>query len=272
MAGAATQGCCREEPLGLGSGLLIPCPQPGSSPGTCTGMGMPRWQTPVLPTAIPSLCQGSAWQSQGGDSSILDATHWGQEPKHFYLPESNADSPTALAGWGQLQPDRPLSSHRAHRGQGTTLGKPADTHTAPHGSRLPHGFPLVSCRKPVPGLPSASIPLLWHSRAAGIHLHSIPMLAAPHQHQGRATCWGRAITQSDWGNDPRREVPLAREQQLSCSGTWGSPCPGSRDGTAGWAALEWQQRCCSRIQAGSVPAQTQQGWHRSLTSILEDRG
>lgn len=246
-------GCCHPGMLqGRASGFGLRAADPTSPgrifPGTGIGMGTPCWWTLALPTAILSLCQGSAWKSQGGDGSILNATHWGQEPKHFYLPESDADSPTAPPGWGQLQPDRPLSSHQPHWGQGTTLDKPANTHTAPHGPRLPCGSPS----SPATCLFLGSHLLPSGCSSAAELLASILIASL---------CW--LLTTST------KAMPHAGQSNHTVRpGQWSSK--GSASGTGAAAQLQWDV---------GHPLPWQQGWHHGVGStemaavlLLQDQG
>lgn len=137
-----------------------------------------------------------------------------------------------------------------------------------------HGFPFVSCHKPVSELPSAPIQLLRCSPAAGIHTRSLPAPAAHCQLQGHPTCRGRAITGSDQGNNSQGQMP-ALEQQLSHGRTPGQPLPWQRGrhpwvGSAGPAAALLLQGCWHWVWVGSVPARHRQ--LGSLTSILEGSG
>lgn len=157
------------------------------------------------PHALHRLCPGSAWQSQAGDCSIPDATCWGQEPKRFCLPESNANcvgwsccpccqhalsssgwlraAPAGLAAW---QP----AGHAGHTAQ-PWANPPTPTPQPSPASAVspsPPAISLVPSSQLLPSGCSGATQLLAST------LNVLPALAAHHQHQGHPARWGRAMS------------------------------------------------------------------------------
>lgn len=247
--GAATQGCCREEPLGSGSGLLIPRPQPGSSPGTRLGTGTAACGSAGRPLCSPRPSSASVEEAPGragvgtAASSMLGTgdgsrsvsvsrkavpTAWagarhGHWPCHQHvqsLPDCSGWPGAAPAGSAARQPAR----HTGAKAQ-PWANPPAPTPLAA-ALAFPCGFPLLSCHEPVSGPPAAPIQLLRRSPAAGVRARSLPAPAARWQHQGHPTRWGRATTGAARGNNSQRQGPLAapaQEQQLSHGGMGAAP-------------------------------------------------
>ena len=273
--------------MGSGSGLLIPRPKTGSSPGMCLGTGTAARSHTCRPPRSPQPPSASVEEAPGRArlgtaASRMPRTGHGSQSISVSRkamptvwagaagPAASTFSPSraAPAGWGQLQLDRPLGSQpgmpRPSRNLGQTRRRP---HCSPQlspssavSSLSPATSPFLGSR-PLPSSCSGAARLL----ASAVTASQLWLLTASTKdipHAGAEQLQGQtgAVTLKGKRHWQRRH----RSSSSVTVGHRGSSCPGSGDGAAGWAASDQQQRRCSRKAAAGS------GWALSLRSTGRD--